>query len=123
MGLGSVQLDNPSPAQMSGDAAEQGGFTRRVSPHQCRQRAALKAGRGTGKDLATPIACPDVVQRQTYYDLRPFVRIRAAKKGTPTRAVMMPMGSTAPGRIALDSTDVADKITAPDSIAPGRKNR
>ena len=54
---------------------------------------------------------------------RGCVKISMAKTGTPTSAVMMPMGSTAPGKMAFDRTEVADRISAPDRIAPGRKKR
>jgi len=54
--------------------------------------------------------------------LRPLVRIRAAKKGAPTNAVTLPMGRTAPNK-AFESTDVAERISAPASIAPGKKKR
>lgn len=34
---------------------------------------------------------------------------------------MIPMGRTAPGRIAFDRTDVADRISAPDRIGFGQE--
>ena len=69
------------------------------------------------------IARNEVFKLQRHHALRPLVRIRAAKKGTPTNAVIMPMGRTAPGSKAFESTDVAERISAPASIAPGKKKR
>jgi hypothetical protein len=68
------------------------------------------------------IARNEVFKLQRHHALRPLVRIRTAKKGAPTNAVTLPMGRTAPNK-AFESTDVAERISAPASIAPGKKKR
>ena len=44
------------------------------------------------------------------------------KNGTPTNAVMMPIGKSPPGFITLESTEAIDKNAAPTKIVVGRKN-
>ena len=43
--------------------------------------------------------------------------------GTPTSAVMMPIGNTTPGTIDFETIEVTDSSSAPHSTEPGRKKR
>ena len=49
--------------------------------------------------------------------------MREKKKGTPTRAVITPIGMMAPGISIFDTTEVTESKSAPQSTEPGRKKR
>ena len=49
--------------------------------------------------------------------------MREKKNGTPTSAVMMPIGKMTPGMIDFETIEVTESSSAPASTEPGRKKR
>src|SRR5690606_38741574 len=83
-----------------------------------------KSRRGDARDGEAPaVIGPDILERDGYHDRLTLERMSEKKKGTPTSAVMMPMGKTTPGRMDLETTEVAESSSAPAMIEVGRKKR
>ena len=63
------------------------------------------------------------IDRTVVRSLALFERMSEKKNGTPTSAVMMPIGKTTPGMIDYETIEVSDSSNAPERIEPGRKKR
>lgn len=105
--------------QVAEDRAEQGGLAGSVGSDDRVNAAWLETGgHVTDNQLFAPFD-----REATKLD---HARLRGAKishnrNGTPTTAVTMPTGTTAPGMIDLDMIEAADSINAPTITDIGRK--
>jgi hypothetical protein len=118
-----VDADVARPVEQAGDAPEQARLAGGVRADHRRDLAALQHGRGhAGEHLLLAVADADLVELQGRYHARLRLdMMRLKRNGTPTRAVMMPMGKMVPGTMDLLITEVSDRIAAPDRTEAGRK--
>ena len=108
----------------AGDAFEQGRFPGRVRPDDRNQFSSPHRRRRYifNEELSAVIGA-DRLKLQGYHERLLLEMMSEKKKGTPTRAVMIPIGKTTPGTIDFETIEVTESSNAPDRIDPGRKNR
>src|SRR5690606_384248 len=116
--------DRARPAQQPGNAAEERRLAGGVRADHRDDLARREARRGHAGHREPPAMIgTDPVEAERHHERLTFERMSEKKNGTPTRAVMMPIGKTTPGRIDLLTIEVSDRSSAPQSSAPGRKKR
>ena len=116
-----TDLDYTVAADQIGNAFEQCRLAGRIGPDDSGQLSADKqAGIHIGEHHMLAIAGANAVQCQVHHDRLRLVKISEKKNGTPTSAVITPIGRMAPGMIILLTTEVTESISAPQITDAGR---
>ncbi len=108
--------------QVAGHGAQQSSFAGAVGAQHNVDSARLQRGAQTMQDGAPGAGEGEVVELD-HVRPRCGAKISQSRNGTPTMAVTMPMGNSAPGTMDLDNTDAADSMKAPQMADNGSKKR
>ena len=108
--------------QVTGQGAQQGGLAGAIGAEDHMHLPCVQFGAESGDHGAIAALQREVLEADHRLDLR-GAKMSQSRKGTPTMAVTMPTGNSAPGRIDLDSTEAKDSIRAPQMADSGSRKR